>query len=244
MPSRPTPLSSRYCEVLYHMGEDSIRPSQTRLAERLGVDRTAVREIERRLVRDGLVEPCGDADIKLTASGMEFAVIAVRRHRLVERLLTDVFRVGWAESYELSASWQTAVDERTEEAVIATLGYPTTCPHGNPIPGIQNAPAEGLPLTALDPERPAQVLRVTEELKFEPGMLVALESAGLTPGTTATVTSISADGSLNVQAMHTLINLGQASAAGILVGSINPAKLTGGRRGEETRGSGPQPGPG
>lgn len=210
-----------YCEAIFELAEDEIDTVRIRVAERLGVSRAAVSEMVQRLVEMDLVHLDGTS-IRLTTSGHAVAEQSVRRHRLAERLLVDVLGLGWAEAHEIAGTWQHVINDRTEEAIDRVLGSPTTCPHGNPIPG---STPDGALAVGRDPMAVGQmsvgsvgtVARVTEQLEVQPGMLASLEHAGLVPGTRVEVLSIGHDGSLAVRASRGVLALSSATAARILV---------------------------
>lgn len=212
----PTPAETRYCEVVFELAEDDIDVVQARVAERLSVSRPAVSEMIDRLERVGLVLVEG-RQLRLTESGIELAESAVRRHRLAERFLVDVLALGWAEAHELAQKWQEVIDDRTEPALSRILGDPETCPHGNPIPGRGATDPEAVSLAVLGVGGVGLVVRVTEQLEADPGMLLSLERAGLIPGTQVHVQDVSADGAIAVRAsLHTL-PMSAATARCILV---------------------------
>lgn len=217
--------ADRYCEAIYELAEDDIDVLRVRIAERLGVSRPAVSEMTSRLVAEGLLASA-DGRLSLTDLGLRTAESAVRRHRLAERFLVDVLHLGWAEAHELAGSWQHVIDERTEPALVELLGDPATCPHGNPIPARDglHGPIESIglagglvTLASCGVGDVGQVSRVTERLENEPGMLVALEHAGLVPGTRVEVLSVAVDGAMAVRAARGVIALAASSAASILV---------------------------
>src|SRR3972149_8988879 len=88
-----------------------------------------------RLVRDGLVQVNERKEIRLTVTGQEVAERTVRRHRLSERLLTDMLGLDWHKAHEEACRFEHAISPEVEEKISNALGGPTTCPHGNPIPG-------------------------------------------------------------------------------------------------------------
>ena len=92
----------------------------------------------------------GKAKITLTAKGRTLATTVVRRHRLAERLLTDVIGLEWEKVHREADRWEHAISAEVEEKLVALLGDPATCPHGNPIPGSHNRP-DGAPTTTLTP---------------------------------------------------------------------------------------------
>lgn len=223
--------ADRYCEAIYELAEDDIDALQTRIAERLGVSRAAVSEMTARLIVDGYVAT-GAGRLLLTELGQRTAESAVRRHRLAERLLVDVLGLGWAEAHDLAGTWQGVIDDRTEPAIVQLLHSPATCPHGNPIPGMpgvdgmhlaRSLAGEAQPLSGLPAGAVGQVVRVTERLENEPGMLATLEAAGLVPGTRVEVLSVAADGSVAVSASLQVIALSQSTSAAILVRLGDPA---------------------
>jgi DtxR family transcriptional regulator, Mn-dependent transcriptional regulator len=222
----------RYCEVIYELAEDDIDVLQVRIAERLGVSRPAVSEMTARLVADGLLDSAGGR-LAFTDLGLRTAETAVRRHRLAERLLVDVLGLGWAEAHDLAGTWQSVIDDRTEPALVRLLGDPTTCPHGNPIPRVAGSEhgsvaalaGDVIPLSDVAVGSVAHVVRVTERLENVPGMLTSLEHAGLVPGTRVEVLSASSDGSIAVRASRDVTSLTAQTAASILVGVGDLARV-------------------
>jgi len=125
----------RYLETIYCIaGEgDIVRPS--RLVAWMSVSAPTVSDALHRLERDGWVTIASDRSVQLTAAGFATASSIVKRHRVLERWLTDVLFFDWAtadeEADRLSSSFSDEVIERLD----AAMGRPATCPHGNPIPG-------------------------------------------------------------------------------------------------------------
>jgi DtxR family Mn-dependent transcriptional regulator len=210
---------AQYCEAIFELAEDDIEVVRARVAERLGVSRPAVSEMVQRLQELGLVET-DDKQLRLTGDGQALAAQSVRRHRLAERLLVDVLGLGWAEAHDLAGGWQTVIDDTTEAAIDRVPGSPTTCPHGNPIPGAALDPDlahSTVALAALPVDAVGQVVRVAERLEVEPGMLRSLESHGLVPGTRVQVLSVADDGAMAVQASRGVMALSGGTAQSILV---------------------------
>ena len=127
------PAFEEYCNCIFELREDGVDVIQARIAERLDVSRPAVSEMMRRLEAEGLIDT--DPSIALTAKGEALAQRVVRRHRLAERFLTDVLQLSWAESHHEAGRWEHVMSESVEAAMNRLLDSPTTCPHGNPIPG-------------------------------------------------------------------------------------------------------------
>ena len=130
------PAFEEYCECIFELAEDDVAVIQARIADRLQVSRPAVSEMVRRLDTEGLVTTEGSA-IRLTPAGQKLAQQVVRRHRLAERFITDILGLSWALAHHEAGKWEHVMSEEVEQALDRVLGNPTTCPHGNPIPGSQ-----------------------------------------------------------------------------------------------------------
>ncbi|HEX9995061.1 MAG TPA: metal-dependent transcriptional regulator [Acidimicrobiales bacterium] len=186
------PAFEEYCEAVFELHEDDVEVIQARIAERLGVSRPAVSEMIRRMEAQGFVEIAGT--VRLTEAGTRLAERVVRRHRLAERFLTDVLGLSWAEAHREAGKWEHVISDSVERAMDRLLGAPTTCPHGNPIPGSSYTSPETMPLADVAVGDRFVVTRIPEELEFTPGMLEFLEDASLQPGQRGEVTASSADG--------------------------------------------------
>jgi DtxR family Mn-dependent transcriptional regulator len=214
--STPTnPAFEQYCEAIYELQEDDVDVIQARIAERLGVSRPAVSEMMRRLESEALVTMSGK--IELTSRGQRLAESVVRRHRLAERMLTDILGLSWAEAHEEASNWERVISPAVEVALNRVLGDPTTCPHGNPIPGSGYRPPETVVLAEVPRGGTFTVTRVTEELEFTPGLLEFLESASVLPGNHGVLTAASPDGTVTVEIGGRHVGIGAFAASRILV---------------------------
>lgn len=211
------PAFEEYCECIFELREDDLDVIQARIAERLNVSRPAVSEMMKRLAAEGLVD-LSDG-IRLTSSGKRLAEQVVRRHRLAERFLTDVLKLSWAEAHHEAGRWEHVISDSVEEAMNNLLGDPTTCPHGNPIPGSDYHAPDSSPLAAIEVGGGFTVRRITEELEFEPGLLEFLESSAIQPGVTGIVTAASPDGTVTVEVDGRHVGLGAFASERILVTS-------------------------
>jgi DtxR family Mn-dependent transcriptional regulator len=128
------PAFEEYCECIFELHEDELDVIQARIADRIGVSRPAVSEMIKRMEAEGLVATARGR-IRLTTKGERLAQRVVRRHRLAERFLTDVLGLSWAEAHTEAGKWEHVMSDSVEAAIDRLLGSPTTCPHGNPIPG-------------------------------------------------------------------------------------------------------------
>jgi len=211
------PAFEEYCECIFELHEDDVEVIQARIAERLQVSRPAVSEMMKRLESEGLIT--SDDGIHLTDAGRRLGERVVRRHRLAEVFLTDVLKLSWAEAHHEAGKWEHIMSDSVERALNDLLGGPTTCPHGNPIPGSGYEAPDSAPLSDVAVGSPFTVRRITEELEFEPGLLEFLERSAILPGNQGTVTAASPDGTLTVEIDGRHIGVGSFASDRILVTS-------------------------
>ncbi len=209
------PAFEEYCECIFELEEDDVAVIQARIADRLQVSRPAVSEMIRRLETEGLIT--ADRAILLTPAGQALAQRIVRRHRLAERFLTDLLGLSWADAHHEAGKWEHVMSDAVEEAMDRVLGNPTTCPHGNPIPGSSYDAPVMVPLADIAVGHDFTVSRIPEELEFTPGLLDFLEEASLLPGQTGTLTAASPDGTVTVEIEGHHVGIGSFASARILV---------------------------
>lgn len=209
------PAFEEYCECIFELREDDLDVIQARIAERLQVSRPAVSEMMKRLESEGLIT--SDDGIKLTDAGRTLGESVVRKHRVAEVFLTDVLKLSWAEAHHEAGKWEHILSDSVEKAMVELLGDPTTCPHGNPIPGSGYVALDSEPLSAVGVGIGFTVYRITEELEFEPGLLEFLEESAIQPGNTGTVTASSPDGTLTIQIDGRHVGVGSFASERILV---------------------------
>lgn len=210
------PAFEEYCEAIWELKEDDVAVIQARIAERLNVSRPAVSEMIKRMQSDGYVNLEGST-INLTAKGYQLAEQVVRRHRLAERLLTDILGLSWADAHDEAGKWEHVLSEPVERAINRLLGNPTTCPHGNPIPGSSYTEPQTIGLADLAVGADFVVTRIPEELEFTPGLLEYLEEAAVQPGQSGTITAVSPDGTMTVEINGKHVGIGEFASARILV---------------------------
>lgn len=212
------PAFEEYCEAIFELREDDVAVIQARIAERLDVSRPAVSEMIRRMEAEGIVTVTKGA-IRLTDEGLALAERVVRRHRLAERFLTDILGLSWAEAHVEAGRWEHVISDNVEQAMTRVLGDPTTCPHGNPIPGTAYEPPTTTPLAELEVGASFTVSRIPEELEFTPGLLEFLEDSSLQPGMEGVVTAASPDGTTTVEIEGRAVGIGTFASNRILVTS-------------------------
>jgi DtxR family transcriptional regulator, iron-dependent repressor len=176
--------ADRYLEAVYYIEHEGEVARPGRLAEWLGVSAPTVTVTLQRLARDGWVKIAGDRSVELSDAGAEAAAAIVRRHRIVERWLTDVLGLDWATADREAASLAPGISVTVLDRLDEHLGHPSTCPHGNVIPG--RRPPKGsrlVRLTDLGPGSAARVARISEVAEHEaPQLLATLDRHGLLPG--------------------------------------------------------------
>ncbi|OLD92611.1 MAG: hypothetical protein AUG84_00845 [Chloroflexi bacterium 13_1_20CM_4_66_7] len=179
----PSEVVSRYLEAIYYMWSENEPLRSARLADWLGVSRPTVAVGLRRMTRDGLVRMNARKEIELTAAGMSAAESIVRRHRIMERWLTDGLGLDWVTADAEAARLEHAVSDVVERRLYEVLGRPATCPHGNPIPGYSEASPRETRVSSLRSGARATITRVSEVAEREaPRLLAYLDQRDLTPG--------------------------------------------------------------
>ena len=210
------PAFEEYCETIFELREDDVDVIQARIAERLSVSRPAVSEMIKRMEVEGLVALDGHR-IDLTPAGRKLAERVVRKHRLAERFLTDMLGLSWAVAHKEAGKWEHVISDEVEAAIVRVLHDPTTCPHGNPIPGSSYEAPDAVVLGELAVGTAFTVERIPEELEFTPGLLDFLEGSEILPGRNGTVTAASPDGTTTVEIDGHHVGIGAFAAARILV---------------------------
>ena len=215
-PGEHHPAFEEYCECIFELREDSVDVIQARIADRLRVSRPSVSEMIRRMTDEGLIATDG-TQIVLTAKGEELAVQVVRRHRLAERFLTDILGLSWALAHREAGKWEHVMSNDVESAMVRVLNNPTTCPHGNPIPGSGHVGVATAPLSSVAAGADFTVSRIPETLEFAPGILDFLEEVHLLPGRVGNVVSTNNDGSVEVRVEGRSVTVDAYASARLMV---------------------------
>jgi DtxR family Mn-dependent transcriptional regulator len=213
-----TAAVEEYLEAIYKMSLEGGPVIAARLAERMGVSPPTVADMLRRLTENGYIKVNRKQGVTLTKKGTEEAEALVRRHRLAERMLTDVLGLGWDEVHDEACRLEHAISDQVAEKLAEKLGNPETCPHGHPIPGSKAAKVRKKPPTPLSQlcvGDEATIERVSEE---EPQLLQYLATLGLLPNARIRVREIAPfKGPMLVQVAGSQYALGQEVASKIMV---------------------------
>jgi DtxR family Mn-dependent transcriptional regulator len=210
------PAFEEYCECIFELHEDDLEVIQARIAERLQVSRASVSQMIEKMSRAGLVNAEGSR-ISLTIEGQNLAQQVVRRHRLAERFLTDILGLSWSAAHQEAGKWEHVISDDVEIAMNRVLGAPTTCPHGNPIPGSSYIETDAVPLSQLASGAKFTVSRIPEELEFTPGLLDFLQQSSILPGRRGEISATNHDGTMSVVIDGQTIGVSAFASSRILV---------------------------
>ena len=217
--SHITPIIEEYLETMLHMASEGKTIIAARLAERFEVSPPTVTATLRRMVRDGLITSNNRKEVKLTKPGLKAANNIVRRHRLAERLLTDVLKIPWHEAHEEACFMEHGISDRVMESLYQALGKPATCPHGNPIPMADTLlPVKGAPLDTIPAGTTVVVERISEDGTNLPELLEYLEQGSIKPGVVLSVEEVATyAGTMKVRQDNQEFSLGTKAAAAVWV---------------------------
>ena len=190
-----------YLRTIYELEEEGVVPLRARIAERLGQSGPTVSQTVARMERDGLVVVAGDRHLELTDAGRGRAVSVMRKHRLAERLLTDVIGLEWELVHAEACRWEHVMSEAVERKLVQLLDNPTISPYGNPIPGLDELrrppeevhsgvfapPSLEIGLQRLDEFArrgggEVEVRRIAEHVQVDTELMSGLKEAGIVPG--------------------------------------------------------------
>ncbi|MEO6497129.1 MAG: metal-dependent transcriptional regulator [Solirubrobacteraceae bacterium] len=183
-----TVAEEEYLQTLFWLHEAGLQMTGANVARAMQLSAPTVHEMVGRLEKDGYITRAGDKTISFTESGREHAEGIVRRHRLIERFLTDVLGIPWDEVHEEAERLEHAMSPVLEERMLAAIGDAKTCPHGHPIEA--GARIEGAPLADVAPGATLTVLRFENEAE---DLLHLLKDTGIEPGMEATLESADSD---------------------------------------------------
>jgi DtxR family Mn-dependent transcriptional regulator len=210
-----TPLEE-YLETIQALDDEGTEVIGARIAERLGRSAPAVKEMLDRMEEDGYVARVGRV-VELTDQGRDLATTVVRRHRLAERLLVDVIGLEWHKVHVEAGRWEHVISSEVEEKLVALLGDPATCPHGNPIPGHGRRRSDERSLSSVAVDEEVELLRITELVEHDDLALIEMDAAGFIPGHRGRVTARGEDGSVELLTAGGRLLLDPSTAANCFV---------------------------
>ena len=181
MTEEVTPIIEEYLEAIYRLQEKSGAARTSDMVKMLEVVPGTITNTVERLEREGFVTHEPYKGVKLTEKGLKIALQVVRRHRLSERLLTDILHVEWDKAHDAACKLEHGITDEIVKPLEKALRHPKTCPHGNPIPtrcgGIVEEKSQ--PLTELHEKEQGRIVKITDE---KSDLLHYLDTLGLVPG--------------------------------------------------------------
>lgn len=213
----PSASVEEYLEILYKLQQEEHPVRASKLAEQLGISAASVTEMVKKLSTNGYVNRTADLGICLTLKGEKAALKLIRKHRLIERFLTDVLGISWDKVHDEACQLEHVISSQVEDSFEKILANPKTCPHGYPIPTKDGkiAKEKVKPLSDIPAGKKGLIVKVFEE---DPKMLQYLSTLGLIPEVEIFVKEIAAfGGPLLIQVGRAKYALGREVASKILV---------------------------
>ncbi|HSZ15150.1 MAG TPA: metal-dependent transcriptional regulator [Solirubrobacteraceae bacterium] len=177
-----TVAEEEYLQIMFWLQEAGLPMTGANVARAMQLSPPTVHEMIGRLERDGYITRGSDRAIAFTSSGAQHAEGIVRRHRLIERFLTDVLGIPWDEVHEEAERLEHAMSPVLEQRMLAAIGDAKTCPHGHPIAAGERL--AGVPLADVQVGASVRVLRFENEAE---DLLHYLKASGIEPGLDAVI---------------------------------------------------------
>jgi DtxR family Mn-dependent transcriptional regulator len=215
-----TVAEEEYLQTLYWLHEAGLPMTGANVARAMQLSAPTVHEMVGRLERDGYISRGGDKMISFTESGKDHAEQIVRRHRLIERFLTDVLGIPWDEVHEEAERMEHAMSPRLEERMLAAIGDAKTCPHGHPIH--VGARIEGVPLADVQPGATVRILRFENEAE---DLLHYLKGIGLEPGLEGRLSEAGEDVVVEHDGERIVVTRSVAETVSVLADPSPPARV-------------------
>ncbi len=204
-----------YLSLIYVMERDGEPVIGSRLAELLGVTPPTVTNTLKRMTRDGLIT-MNTNGTHLTEQGWNAARTVMTRHMLMEWMMLKT--LPWSKLHGEAHQLEHAISAMTESALMEQLGHPQTCPHGNPLPGCDQAVAGWIPLTQVEAGRAVTIRRIHELAEENTALLEYLEQHNIMPGVPVKVVEVLPfNQTITLKVDKRLVTLGNAAAKYIYV---------------------------
>jgi DtxR family Mn-dependent transcriptional regulator len=178
----PTNKERDYLEIIYYLAQRGEPVIAARLADWLNLQPPTVSHALQEMDKKGYIQRNKRNAISLTSEGFELAEDIVRRHRTLERFLTDIVGMPWHLVHEEAVRLEHALSPALEDRIYTLVGETTTCPHGNPIPGRQASTSGSIRLDTAEVGILFTIRRIEEQAEEHTDLLRYLESNGLIPG--------------------------------------------------------------
>jgi len=214
----PTPTVEDYLGAIYALERDGGRVIEAKLALWLAATPPTVTATIKRMIRDGWVTMCEHHEIVFTPEGRNAAESLVRRHMLTEVMLARALGVEWPRVHQEADGTEHTFSEETTDRPDAFLGFPSTCPHGNPLPKYEHLLDQLVTLDRAEIDRPWVVARIDEEAEGDYELMAFLEGHGLVPGAAVSIgETLPFNQTLSVRIDQTEVVLGTIVATHISV---------------------------
>ncbi|HZP57176.1 MAG TPA: metal-dependent transcriptional regulator [Dehalococcoidia bacterium] len=230
MPHKPSSIIEDYLMEIYDMTRSGRVVIAARLVEKMGVAAATVWNTVHRMERDGLVAIGPAKEITLAPAGQAAAESIKRRHLLTERLLVDILGLDWADAHEEAHLIEHTITPRVEERIMAVLGNPTTCPHGNPFPGVDPATRpQTRPLATAEAGEERVVDGINEEAEEDHELMAFYQKNGLKPGARLRVLEVARyNSTITVEVDGRQVTLGMPAAENLRIVVGAPAAAAAG----------------
>jgi len=219
---RPSATIEDYLGVIYTIARDGERVIGARLAESLEVSAPTVTATLKRMERDGWIRIDENKEINLTNTGLTAARSVIRRHMLTEWMLSKVLKLPLSELHREAHQIEHTISSEVEKRLQSEMENPRFCPHGNPLPGYEDAVSEWLALSDIEPGVEVMLQRIHENLEDQYDSLSFFESQGLMPGVRIRVIEVLPfNETIQVQVNNRQVILGTRLANQLYVSLIN-----------------------
>lgn len=206
-----------YLKAIREMQQEGLQPISARLSEELHVTPPAVTAALKRMSRDGYARVNRRGHIHLTRKGARVADSQVVRHRLAEKLLTEVLGMKWSKVHEEAEKLEHAISPELERHLLKYFGRHAQCPHGNPLYGglaRLKRTKRAVRLSEVTPPARVHVLRVYE---YDKNFLEFLATLGIFPETRLKVRRVGYDRTMVIQNGRKTMHLSEAATSRIWV---------------------------